>query len=153
MLLWLILVTIGVPLTVIDVTLHRLPDRLTLALFLLSAIVILGDSLYHHNYTRLIPTLIGSLALPAFYLALMIISRGGMGMGDVKLAAGIGLVGGFFGVRTVLESSFAAYILGSVIGIGLMVAGKAGRKTAIPFGPFMLVGQGIALVLTARSGL
>jgi leader peptidase (prepilin peptidase)/N-methyltransferase len=152
-LLWLVLVTVGVPLTVIDITLHRLPDRLTTTLALLSATIIVGDALIHHHYSRLIPTLIGALALPAFYLALMIISRGGMGMGDVKLAIGIGMVSGFFGVRTVLVSSFAAYILGSAIGIGLMIAGKAGRKTAIPFGPFMLVGQAIALVFAARSGL
>jgi len=152
-LLWLILVIFGVPLTIIDATLHRLPDLLTASLFIASAAVIIGDALYHHQYDRLIPSLIGSVALPAFYLALMIISRGGMGMGDVKLAAGLGLVTGYFGVRTVLVGSFAAYILGSVIGVGLMILGKAGRKTAIPFGPFMLVGQAIALIVAARSGL
>ena len=101
----------------------------------------------------MIPSLVGSVALPACYLALLIISRGGMGMGDVKLSAGIGVVSGFFGVKIVLVSCFAAYILGSVIGIGLMLAGKAGRKTAIPFGPFMLVGQAIALVVAAHSVL
>ena len=151
--LWLILIIIGVPLTVIDITLHRLPDLLTAPLFLASAIVILLDAFVGHHFDRLIPSLVGALALPAFYIALMIISRGGMGMGDVKLSAGIGLVSGFFGVHIVLVSSFAAYILGSVIGIGLMLAGKAGRKTAIPFGPFMLVGQAIALVVAAHSVL
>ena len=151
--LWLILIIIGVPLTVIDLTLHRLPDRLTAPLFVVSAIVIVVDAFVGKHFDRLIPSLVGSLALPAFYLALLIISRGGMGMGDVKLSAGIGVVSGFFGVRIVLVSCFAAYILGSVIGIGLMLAGKAGRKTAIPFGPFMLVGQAIALVVAAHSVL
>ena len=119
----------------------------------MSALVILVDAFAGKHFDRLIPSLVGSLALPAFYLALLIISRGGMGMGDVKLSAGIGVVSGFFGERIVLVSCFAAYILGSVIGIGLMLAGKAGRKTAIPFGPFMLVGQAIALVVAAHSVL
>ncbi len=149
--LWLILIIIGVPLTVIDLTLHRLPDRLTAPLFVVSAIVIVVDAFVGKHFDRLIPSLVGALALPAFYLALLIISRGGMGMGDVKLSAGIGVVSGFFGVKIVLVSCFAAYILGSVIGIGLMLAGKAGRKTAIPFGPFMLVGQAIALLVAAHS--
>lgn len=151
--LWLIFVLFGVPLTVIDITLHRLPDLLTAPLFISSALVIVIDAFVGNHFNRLIPSLVGALALPAFYLALMIISRGGMGMGDVKLSAAIGLVSGFFGVRIVLVSSFAAYILGSVIGIGLMLAGKAGRKTAIPFGPFMLVGQAIALLVAAHSSL
>ena len=151
--LWLILIIVGVPLTVIDLTLHRLPDLLTAPLFGLSAFVIGVDAFVGNHFDRLIPGLIGSLALPAFYLALLIISRGGMGMGDVKLSAGIGLVSGFFGARITLVSCFAAYILGSVIGIGLMIAGKAGRKTAIPFGPFMLLGQAIALVVAAHSVL
>ena len=153
LLLWLILIIIGVPLTVIDLTLHRLPDLLTAPLFGVSAAVICIDAIVGKHFDRLIPSLVGSLALPAFYLALLIISRGGMGMGDVKLSAGIGVVSGFFGVKIVLVSCFAAYILGSVIGIGLMLAGKAGRKTAIPFGPFMLVGQAIALVVAAHSVL
>jgi leader peptidase (prepilin peptidase)/N-methyltransferase len=153
LILWLILVAIGVPLTVIDITSHRLPDLLTAPLFGLSAITIVVDAFVGRHFDRLIPSLVGALALPAFYLALMIISRGGMGMGDVKLSAAIGLVSGFFGVWITLISSFATYILGSVIGIALMLAGKAGRKTAIPFGPFMLVGQAIALVVAARSVL
>ena len=151
--LWLILIIIGVPLTVIDFTLHRLPDLLTAPLFGVSAAVICIDAIVGKHFDRLIPSLVGALALPAFYLALLIISRGGMGMGDVKLSAGIGVVSGFFGVKIVLVSCFAAYILGSVIGIGLMLAGKAGRKTAIPFGPFMLVGQAIALIVGAHSVL
>jgi len=153
LLLFLILAIFGIPLTIIDATLHRLPDILTGSLFIASAGVIIGDALDHHQYDRLIPSLIGALALPGFYLALVIISRGGMGMGDVKLSAGLGLVAGYFGLRIVLVGSCAAYILGSFVGVGLMILGKADRKTAIPFGPFMLVGQAIALIVATRSGL
>jgi len=83
--------------------------------------------------------------LTLFYLAIALISRGGMGMGDVKLAAPIGWVSGYFGLNTVLNSSFAAFLLGSLVGVGLMAFGKAGRKSAIPFGPFMLIGQLIGI--------
>ena len=150
LLLWLVLVIFGIPLAVIDLTMHRLPDLLTGALFVCSAAIILGDAFHRHHFNRIIPGVIGALALPAFYIALMIISRGGMGMGDVKLSAGIGLVSGFFGLHTLLVGSFATYLFGSIISIALMILGKAGRKTPIPFGPFMLVGQAIALIYAAQ---
>jgi len=150
--LWLALVIFGLPLAIIDLTLHRLPDPLTAGLFILAAFIIVVQALISHHYGRLVPSLIGSISLVILYLAIMIISRGGMGMGDVKLSASLGLISGFFGVRAVLVSSFAAYVLGAVIGVGLMLAGKAGRRTAIPFGPFMIVGQVISLLVLAHPG-
>jgi leader peptidase (prepilin peptidase)/N-methyltransferase len=150
---WLALVIFGLPLTIIDLTLHRLPDLLTAALFIAAALIIVAQAFITHRYDRLVPSLIGSISLVAFYFALMIISRGGMGMGDVKLSASLGLISGFFGVRAVLVSSFAAYLLGSVIGIALMIGGKAGRKTAIPFGPFMIIGQVISLIVISQTAL
>ena len=71
-------------------------------------------------------------------------------MGDVKLSASIGLISGYFGIHALLTASFSAFSLGALIGIGLMLIGKAGRKTAIPFGPFMIAGQLISLVIYAH---
>jgi len=150
--LWLVIVTFGLPLAAIDLLHHRLPDVLTGALLLASTLVVVISALVHHRFDRLLPSAIGAVSLLSFYLAIMIISKGGMGMGDVKLSPSIGLISGFFGLRAVLVSSFAAYILGSVIGVALMIAGRAGRKTAIPFGPFMIVGQIISLLVLSRSG-
>lgn len=81
-------------------------------------------------------------ALGFFVVAL--ISPKGMGMGDVKLSALIGLCLGYISWGRVFLGFFLAFLAGAVIGIGLMLVGKAGRKTAIPFGPFMGLGAIIA---------
>ena len=145
--LWIIFAIIGLPLTVIDLKVHRLPDRLTVSLFIISLIVIVVSAISTSNYSRIKPSLIGAISLVGFYFLIAFISRGGMGFGDVKLSASIGLVSGYFGLSTVLVSSFSAFFLGSVIGIAMMIFGSAGRKTAIPFGPFMIAGQFISLTL------
>ena len=148
--LWQVLSIFGVPLLVIDLQHHRLPDFLTRVLCGTSLLVILADAIGRNHFDRIAPSLIGALSLMLFYLLLQILSRGGMGMGDVKLAASIGLISGYFGMRAVFTASFAAFFLGAFVGITLMIVGKAGRKTAIPFGPFMIAGQFIALLIYAR---
>jgi leader peptidase (prepilin peptidase)/N-methyltransferase len=145
--LWIVLTIFGLPLAAVDLLHHKLPNRITLALAISNLVIILASSITNHD--RIVPALIGALALPLFYLALAIISRGGMGMGDIKLAAPLGLVAAFFGHAWVLVSTFAAFIFGAILGIAAMIFGKAGRKSAIPFGPFMIVGQFLALYLYA----
>ena len=147
--IWIVFSICALPLTFIDVKLHRLPDALTASLFTSGVLAIAGISIFGHNHTRIIPALIGAFALSGFYLAVGIISRGGMGMGDVKLAGTIGLLSGYFGLQAVLVSSFAAFLIGALVGIVMMIIGSAGRKTAIPFGPFMILGQYISLLAIA----
>jgi leader peptidase (prepilin peptidase)/N-methyltransferase len=61
-------------------------------------------------------------------------------MGDVKLAAVLGLYLGFLGWGNLLVGAFAAFVFGGVFGVVLMLIRRAGRKTAIPFGPWMILG-------------
>ncbi len=82
------------------------------------------------------PALWGALAFGGVLFLVAVISNGGMGGGDVKLAAVIGAFTGLPGaVITLLLSSF----LGAVFGITLMLVGRAGRKTPVKFGPFLAV--------------
>ena len=72
---------------------------------------------------------------------------GGMGLGDVKLAAAMGI---FLGVE-VIPALLIALLAGSVVGIGLMIRhGAAARKLAIPFGPFLALG-GVAALLAGHA--
>ena len=151
-LLWISLSIFGLPLFLIDVKLHRLPDLLTGALFFASALIIICSAFAHHHFNRLVPSFVGALALATYYFAIVVVSRGGMGMGDVKLSASVGLISGYFGLHAVLVSSYTAFALGSLIGVALIVLGKAGRKTAIPFGPFIIVGQMISLLVLSHLG-
>jgi leader peptidase (prepilin peptidase)/N-methyltransferase len=68
-----------------------------------------------------------------------------MGFGDVKFAVIIGAMTAYVSWGTLLIGAFAAFIIGSVVGVALMTLGKAGRRTAVPFGPFMAVGAWVAL--------
>ena len=79
-------------------------------------------------------------ALYAFYFVLRLVRPGGMGGGDVKLAGVIGIYLGWLGWGALAVGAFAAFLFGGVFGIALMLVRRAGRKTAIPFGPWMILG-------------
>jgi len=101
-------------------------------------------------------TLVASLAnsylsgLGAFlvFLIIAIISPAGMGGGDVKFAAVLGLMVGFPGI---LFAIWISAVGGGLIAITLVLTGKKGRKDVISFGPFMALGA--AVVLIAGPGL
>ena len=78
----------------------------------------------------------------AFFLLIAIISRGGMGGGDIKLAA---MMGAFLGWRAVAVALLLAFTLGAVVGLLLMGLGRRSRKDPIPFGPALAVGAVLAL--------
>ena len=87
----------------------------------------------------------GAVAFLGVLLLVAVISKGGMGGGDIKLAAVIGAFTGLPGaVITLLLSS----LLGSVFGVTLILLGKAGRKTPVKFGPFLAVGAYTAFLFT-----
>jgi leader peptidase (prepilin peptidase)/N-methyltransferase len=64
----------------------------------------------------------------------------GMGFGDVKLAPVLGAALGWFGWGTTLVGLIGGFIIGGVVGVGLIMFGAAGRKSRVPHGPFMLAG-------------
>ncbi|MBX6764102.1 MAG: prepilin peptidase [Rubrobacteraceae bacterium] len=74
-------------------------------------------------------------------LAVALLYPGGMGMGDVKMG---GMLGAFLGGYAALAVFFGA-LLGALVGVGLMLAGRAGRRSALPFGTFMSVGGMVVL--------
>src|SRR5918998_6704747 len=132
---WLALafVVLLVPVTVIDLDFRIIPNKLMLlGTVLAPAILALTDpgALPEHA--------IAAAAAGGFLLAAALASPGGMGMGDVKLAFVMGL---FLG-RDVGVAMLAALLAGSLVGVAIMARkGQAeGRKTAIPFGPFLALG-------------
>lgn len=87
--------------------------------------------------------LLAGLAAGGFMLAIAVLSRGGMGGGDIKLAAFMGL---FLGPKMVGLALFLAFLLGGAVSIALIVSGKKGRKELIPFGPYLALGGILALL-------
>jgi len=80
--------------------------------------------------------LVGGVVAFLIFFLVYLISPQGMGDGDVRLAAFSGLITGFPGA---LLAVFGSFVLGGVVGVLLLLSGKAGRKTAIPFAPFLVV--------------
>lgn len=145
---WLLFTPIAVALAFIDLEHKRLPDVLTLSSFVCVMAVLTADAAFTGQWQPLRTAFFAALALSAFYLLLNVVSRGGMGMGDVKMALVLGALTGYLGWLHVITASFVAFIAGSAVGVLLMVLGRAGRKSAIPFGPFMLLGLYVSLAAT-----
>jgi len=137
---------VGIALAFIDFDTHRLPDALTLPAYPLSAALLVLAALGEGEPVRLLHAAIGLCALYALYYALALVKPGGMGFGDVKLAGVIGMQLGFLGWGPLLVGAFLAFFLGGVGGVALMVAGRAGRKSKVPFGPYMVAASLIAIV-------
>lgn len=134
--LGLILVTALVPITAIDLEHRRIPNKITGPAAI--ALIVAGTALdLSGQPERLMWAAI--VALPFFALAL-IMSRS-MGLGDAKLMGVMGLALG----RAVVPALFIAFLVGTIVGVGIMAKhGARSRKTAIPFGPFLALGAIIA---------
>lgn len=137
---FLVLTGVSIALALIDLDTKRLPNVIVVP-SLLAGILLLGvAALVRGDLTALAGAAIGGAGLFVLYLALAVFSRGGMGMGDVKLAAVLGLYLGFLGWGNLLVGAFAAFVFGGVFGLALMLIRRAGRKSQIPFGPWMIAG-------------
>lgn len=145
---WIGFTTLAVALSVIDLKYFRLPNPLVLSALLWGLLFLAAASFSSGDWHAYLRALICAFALFAFFLFLRTASRGGMGLGDVKLAAVTGFFLGYASVRDLLVGTFTAFLLGAVVGILLMAMQRAGHKTPIPFGPFMLVGAWLAYWLT-----
>ncbi len=132
----------------IDLTSHRLPNRIVLPGIGASVLGLLAASAGDQALDRFVAVLIGGAALFGLYLALALVSRGGMGMGDVKLAAIVGLFGGYLGLTGWMLAAASAFVTGGVAALVLLLA-RRDTRARLPFGPWMLVGLWIAVVLSA----
>ncbi|MDJ0347750.1 A24 family peptidase [Cryobacterium sp. PH29-G1] len=136
---FLYLAAISVSLAMIDIDTHTLPNKILLPAYVVAAILLTAAALVAGEPQRVLTTFIGAGSLFGLYLALALISPGGMGLGDVKLAGVLGLYLGYLGWAPLIVGAFGAFLLGGVFGLILLISRKAGRRSSIPFGPWMLV--------------
>jgi leader peptidase (prepilin peptidase)/N-methyltransferase len=142
---FLYLVAITVALALIDIDVRRLPDGIVLPGYLVGSVLFLAASILTGDWGSLLRAGIGMVALGALYLVLLFIRPDAMGFGDVKLAGLLGLFLGWVGWGPLLIGAFAAFVLGGVFGLALILARRAGRKSGIPFGPWMLAGAWVGI--------
>jgi leader peptidase (prepilin peptidase)/N-methyltransferase len=90
--------------------------------------------------------LAGMIGLFAFYFLLNLVSPRGMGFGDVMLSGTLGLYLGYLGWGPLLVGAFLGFLLGAAGGLVFIALGRGGRKSHIPFGPYMLAGALVAIM-------
>ena len=142
---FLYLAAISIVLTLIDLDTKRLPNSIVLPSYLVGAVLLTLASWLTGDWEALLRGGIGMAVLYAFYFLLRLIRPGGMGGGDVKLAGVLGLYLGWVGWGALAVGAFAAFLIGGIWGVALIIAGRAGRKTAIPFGPWMILGAWVGV--------
>ncbi|MFE6780138.1 prepilin peptidase [Streptomyces sp. NPDC057702] len=144
---WLLLAPLSVLLAGVDLAVHRLPDVLTLPMAPAAAALLGGAALLPGAAGSWSRAVFGGLALGGAYFVLFLIHPAGMGFGDVKLAVTLGVALGWYGWDVLLLGAFTGLLLGACSGVALVLAGRAGRGTALAFGPFMIVGAGVGVLL------
>lgn len=137
----------GVAVSAVDIATHRLPDLGTLPSYLIGFVLLAAAALARGEGAPLVRALLAMVALYGFYWLGALPPRGGIGGGDVKLAGVVGLYLGYLGWAEVVLGTFLALGYGAVVGVLLMVAGRAGRRTRLPLGPYMIAGAFTAIIL------
>ncbi|MBN2851680.1 MAG: prepilin peptidase [Clostridia bacterium] len=121
-----------VVITFIDIDHKLIPDKMVIFLLIVG--------IMYELIIRPVPLLdavIGFFAASVPLLLIAILSRGGMGGGDIKLMAVVGI---FLGWKGVLIAMFLGAFIGALVGIIAIILKKKGRKDVIPFGPFLCTG-------------
>lgn len=157
--LWISVFSILFLISLIDIRLRMIPDEASIALALLGIPIIWlqpfgetnGSFIGHYamlfglRSNALINHLAAALLIGLFFAALIVITKGrGMGGGDMKLAAAMGLV---FGWPDIIFVAIISFVIGSVLGIGAMVFKKEKLKSKIAFGPFLAASGLIVFLL------
>lgn len=137
----------GVLLAKQDMATHRLPNRLVASWQAASLAVIALLGIFRSDLHGVLMGLLGLLLLGGGYLLLTLASGGAMGMGDVKLAGVLGLNLGYYSLPSLFFATLLAFVLATLWVIGGVLARKLTLKSAVPFGPFMLIGSFIALLM------
>ena len=136
---------IGIALALIDLDCRRLPDAIVLPSYPVLAVLLTASAWWRDDWWSLVRTGIGGVALFGFYLVLALAYPAGMGFGDVKLAGVLGGILAYVSWAALLIGAFGGFLLGAVAGVVVLATGKGGRKTALPFGPFMIAGALVAV--------
>ncbi|MDP3711838.1 MAG: prepilin peptidase [Mycobacteriales bacterium] len=144
---FLYLAAVGLALALIDLDTKRLPDALTLPSYVVGAVLLGVPAVLDDRGDDYVRALLGAAVMFGLYFALCFAYPAGMGFGDVKLSGVLGLYLGFLGWGELVVGLFLGFFLGGVFGIALMAVKKGGRKTAVPFGPFMLLGVLVAVLV------
>lgn len=135
-----------VVLAFIDLEHKILPNRIVLPSILGMAALLAVSAALGPGMQAWLRALAAGAAGFTFFFALAVISPRGMGMGDVKLAAVLGMALGYFSWPDVFVGFFLSFAAGAVGGLALIVARRAGMRSEVPFGPWLALGTIIGVL-------
>jgi leader peptidase (prepilin peptidase)/N-methyltransferase len=137
---YLYLTAVGVALAVIDLDHRRLPNALTLPSYLVVGALLTVASAVTGDWWALVRAGVAMAAWYCVLFALAVAVPRGMGFGDVKLAGMLGLALGWLGWGEAVVGFFLGFGYGALVSVALIALGRAGRKSTVPFGPFLVAG-------------
>jgi leader peptidase (prepilin peptidase) / N-methyltransferase len=143
---YLALAAFLVALTLIDVDTKTLPRRMVWAAGATGVGLLTGASLAAGEPGRILLAAVGAAVAFVILCALHILAGGGFGFGDVRLGAVLGWYLGWQSLSLVMTGLAAAFVVSAVIGVVLMLFGRAGRRTEVPFGPALATGAFLVLL-------
>ena len=146
---FLVFAAAAVVLGAVDLIERRLPDAVVLPALVVTVLLLAVAAAVTTDWGMLLGALFGAAALFALYFLLALLSPSGIGMGDVKLAALVGLVLGSAGWGVWLVGALAGFVVGGVVSLVALLARRVTLSDALPFGPSMLAGVYLSLLLSA----
>ena len=142
---FLVLAAVAVLLTLIDLRRHLLPDRVVLPAIVAGAVLLAVAAAVEGNVAAFVRAGGAAVVLFLAFLVLALIAPSGLGMGDVKLAALVGLHLGWLGWNVVVLGAAAGFVVQAVLAVVLLATRRIGLKGELPFGPAMLLGAALAI--------
>ena len=146
----LLLVPLGVALAYIDARTRLLPSALIMPAYPALVVLLLVGALLDGTWRVLLGAALGWLVMGGLFLVLNLVYPAGMGYGDVRLSGLLGLVLGYAGLAPLLVGLEAAFVLGAIGGLLPALWRRVRRMPRVrgyPFGPYMLLGALIGLLL------
>ncbi|MCX6497435.1 MAG: A24 family peptidase [Arthrobacter sp.] len=143
---FLLLAVAGVQLVRIDILHHLLPNRLVVPLLGAGMMLLVGASLALGGWEKLARGLAGGVILFVLYFILALISPKSLGMGDVKLAAPLGLYLGYLGWAQLFYGGALGFVAGGIASAFVVLKNRGSKPKEVAYGPSMLAAA-LAIIL------
>jgi leader peptidase (prepilin peptidase)/N-methyltransferase len=143
---FLYLGAVGIALALIDIDTQKLPSKLVWPSYAVAVLGLGAAALVDGSTDALLRAVIGGASLFAFYFLVWFAYPKGMGYGDVRLSGVLGAYLGWISYSALVTGAFMGFLVGGLFSVGLLIAGRAGRKSKVPYGPFMLLGALIGIL-------